>query len=165
MSCTVLIFVTLHVARQLELICSRPSNCLLLNPPDNSSDSDTILLDSLGGVSLSPTTALSEAAARSGYRAVVAIDFGTTYSGYAYSFSNHPEDISLMRTTNGGRYGGPSTHKIPTILLLNDKGGFHSFGHEAREAYHDLDEIQATKWLYFEKFKLELHTRKVTEFM
>ncbi len=111
---------------------------------------------------MAQTTPLSTAA-QAGYRAVVAIDFGTTYSGYAYSFSSHPEDIHLMRTTQGGRYSGStaSTHKIPTILLLNEKGGFHSFGQDAREAYHDLDEAEAKKWLYFEKFKLELHTRKV----
>ena len=93
---------------------------------------------------------------------MVAIDFGTTYSGYAYSFTNHPDDIHLMRSTQAGRYGSALTHKIPTILLLNDKGGFHSFGHEARDAYHDLDENEAKNWLYFEKFKLELHTRKVS---
>lgn len=127
---------------------------------DNSSDSDTIPLESLGGLSLSPASPSSEAA-RSGYRVVVAIDFGTTYSGYAYSFTNHPEDIHLMRSIQGGRYGSPSTHKIPTILLLNEKGRFHSFGHEAREAYHNLDENEAKNWFYFEKFKLELHTRKV----
>ena len=90
-------------------------------------------------------------------KVTVAIDFGTTYSGYAYAFSHNPDDIHLMRN---GQFGVP-THKVPTILLLNERAGFHSFGYEAREAYHDLDEMESQKWLYFEKFKMELHSRKV----
>ena len=36
-----------------------------------------------------------------GHLVVVAIDFGTTYSGYAYSFTNDPENISIMRKWEG----------------------------------------------------------------
>ncbi len=32
---------------------------------------------------------------------VVAIDFGTTYSGYAFSFAHDPEDIHVMRKWEG----------------------------------------------------------------
>ncbi len=32
---------------------------------------------------------------------VVAIDFGTTYSGYAFSFAHEPEDIHVMRKWEG----------------------------------------------------------------
>ena len=32
---------------------------------------------------------------------VVAIDFGTTYSGYAYSFTHEPENIHIMRKWEG----------------------------------------------------------------
>ena len=70
-------------------------------------------------------------------KVIVAIDFGTTYSGYAYAFANNPDDIHLMR--GAGQLGFP-THKVPTILLMNERAAFHSFGYEAREAYHDLDE-------------------------
>lgn len=93
-------------------------------------------------------------------KVVVAIDFGTTYSGYAYSLVTAPDEIFLMKRAQVGQYGAMN-HKIPTILLLNEHGGFHSFGFEAREAYHDLDETDSRKWLYFEKFKMELHSRKV----
>lgn len=65
-----------------------------------------------------------------------------------------------MMRAQMGQYGAMN-HKIPTILLLNEHGGFHSFGFEAREAYHDLEEEESTRWLYFEKFKMELHSRKV----
>ena len=92
---------------------------------------------------------------------VVAIDFGTTYSGYAYAFRSSPEEIHLMRNPEGGQAVGTVSYKIPTILLLNERGEFHSFGYEAREAYHDLDAEKSRKWLYLEKFKMELHSRKV----
>ncbi len=36
-----------------------------------------------------------------GYSVVVAIDFGTTYSGYAYSFTHDPENIHIMRKWEG----------------------------------------------------------------
>ena len=32
---------------------------------------------------------------------VVAIDFGTTYSGYAYSFTHDPENVHIMRKWEG----------------------------------------------------------------
>ncbi len=92
---------------------------------------------------------------------VVAIDFGTTYSGYAYAFTNNPDEVHLMRRSDPGQYGAMS-YKTPTILLLNEREGFHSFGYEARDAYHDLEEAESRKWLYFEKFKMELHSRKVS---
>lgn len=93
--------------------------------------------------------------------AVVAIDFGTTYSGYAYALRSSPEEIHLMRRPEGGQAAGTVSYKIPTVLLLNEQGEFHSFGYEARETYHDLDAEESRKWLYFEKFKMELHSRKV----
>ena len=35
------------------------------------------------------------------YTVVVAIDFGTTFSGYAYSFTHDPENIHIMRKWEG----------------------------------------------------------------
>ena len=94
-------------------------------------------------------------------RIVVAIDFGTTYSGYAYAFRQRPDEIHLMRRKETGQvFGGPS-HKIPTILLMDEREQFHSFGYEARDTYHDMGEEKSRNWLYFEKFKMELHSRKV----
>ena len=97
------------------------------------------------------------------YQVVVAIDFGTTYSGYAYAFRSSPEDIHLMRNPEGGQSVGAVSYKVPTILLLNEQGKFHSFGYEARETYHNLDAEESRKWFYFEKFKMELHSRKVNK--
>ena len=96
-------------------------------------------------------------------RIVVAIDFGTTYSGYAYAYRRKPDEIHLMRRNEAGQVGGPS-HKIPTILLMDEREQFHAFGYDARDAYHDMTEEESQKWLYFEKFKMELHSRKVSSY-
>lgn len=91
---------------------------------------------------------------------VAAIDFGTTYSGYAFSFTRDPESIHIMRKWEGGD-PGVTNHKTPTTLLLKPNGDFHSFGFGARDFYHDLEEGEAKKWLYFEKFKMTLHSSQV----
>ncbi|XP_015795733.1 uncharacterized protein LOC107372095 isoform X1 [Tetranychus urticae] len=89
---------------------------------------------------------------------VVAIDFGTTYSGYAFSFTRSPEAIHMMRKWDDSCDPDVNNHKTPTILLLNPGGEFHAFGAAAREAYHGLSSEEAKEWLYFEKFKMTLHT-------
>uniref|UniRef100_A0A803XVR7 Heat shock protein family A (Hsp70) member 12A n=1 Tax=Meleagris gallopavo TaxID=9103 RepID=A0A803XVR7_MELGA len=88
---------------------------------------------------------------------VVAIDFGTTSSGYAYSFTKEPECIHVMRRWEGGD-PGVSNQKTPTTILLTPERKFHSFGYAARDFYHDLDPSESKHWLYFEKFKMKLHT-------
>ena len=93
---------------------------------------------------------------------VAAIDFGTTYSGYAFSFVRDPDSIHMMRKWEGGD-PGVSNQKTPTTLLLKPNGEFHSFGFGARDHYHDLEEIEAKKWCYFEKFKMSLHSCQVSK--
>jgi len=87
---------------------------------------------------------------------VVAIDFGTTFSGYAFSFTRDPDSIHMMRKWEGGD-PGVINQKTPTTILLNPDGEFHSFGFTARDFYHDLDAVEASRWMYFEKFKMALH--------
>ena len=94
------------------------------------------------------------------YFVVVAIDFGTTFSGYAFAFTRDPESVHMMRRWEGGD-PGVTNQKTPTILLLKPDGSFHSFGFGARDFYHDLEPDVAKKWMYFEKFKMSLHTNKV----
>ena len=111
-----------------------------------------------------PTKVLNKTSAKlaagTHYTAVAAIDFGTTYSGYAYAFMKDPSNIHLMNQRSMRTRRGYGTQQ-PTALLLNERGEFHSFGYAAQEYYHDLDEREAVKWLYFEKFKMELHSRQV----
>ncbi|XP_044285491.1 heat shock 70 kDa protein 12B isoform X2 [Varanus komodoensis] len=91
------------------------------------------------------------------FSVVVAIDFGTTSSGYAFSFTSDPEAIHMMRKWEGGD-PGIAHQKTPTSLLLTPEGAFHSFGYTARDYYHDLDPDEARDWLYFEKFKMKIHS-------
>ena len=101
---------------------------------------------------------------------IVAIDFGTAFSGYAFCF---PQDVSaatsageplpsihVMRKWEGGDPGAVDM-KTPTILLLTPEGEFHSFGFTARDFYHDLSPSEARRWLYFDKFKMALHYNTV----
>eukprot|EP00918_Siedleckia_nematoides_P020086 GHVU01042803.1.p1 GENE.GHVU01042803.1~~GHVU01042803.1.p1 ORF type:complete len:676 (-),score=68.68 GHVU01042803.1:1207-3204(-) len=91
-----------------------------------------------------------------GHFVVVAIDFGTTFSGYAFSFTRDPDSIHMMRKWEGGD-PGVINQKTPTCLLLTPEGQFHSFGFTARDFFHDLDPQESKKWMYFEKFKMALH--------
>ncbi|XP_030581093.1 heat shock 70 kDa protein 12A isoform X4 [Archocentrus centrarchus] len=91
------------------------------------------------------------------FMVVVAIDFGTTSSGYAYAFAKEPECIHTMRRWEGGD-PGVSNQKTPTTILLTPDRKFHSFGYAARDFYHDLDPSESKHWLYLEKFKMKLHT-------
>jgi len=96
----------------------------------------------------------------SSHLVVVAIDFGTTYSGYAFSFAKDApsaaNQIHMMRRWEGGD-PGVVNQKTPTTILLTPSKQFHSFGFTARDFYHDLDQAEANRWLYFEKFKMKLH--------
>jgi len=94
---------------------------------------------------------------------VVAIDFGTTFSGYAFSFTRDASSVHMMRRWEGGD-PGVTNQKTPTTLLLKPDGTFHSFGFGARDFYHDLDVNDAKKWLYFDKFKMTLHASEVCIF-
>lgn len=81
---------------------------------------------------------------------VMAIDFGTTYSGYAYSFRSKKKDIF----TN---YWQKDQIKTPTIVLMDENKKFHSFGQEAKDKYLELIKSKDhMRWYYFENFKMKL---------
>ncbi|KAG5260874.1 hypothetical protein AALO_G00297520 [Alosa alosa] len=104
----------------------------------------------------SPRAELRPCVARP-FSVVVAIDFGTTSSGYAFSFADDPESIHMMRRWEGGD-PGVANQKSPTCLLVTPELRFHSFGFAARDSYHDLDPEEARHWLYFDKFKMKIHS-------
>lgn len=96
---------------------------------------------------------------------IIAIDFGTTYSGFGYVFPNASEDHVYV-FQKWGRGQGISYSKTPTALLLTEKGELHKFGHAAVETYgkQAMSQKDSKKLLYFEKFKLLLHSQKVSQF-
>lgn len=58
---------------------------------------------------------------------------------------------------------GVANQKSPTCLLLTPDLRFHSFGFAARDFYHDLDPEEARHWLYFDKFKMKIHSTSVSQ--
>lgn len=76
--------------------------------------------------------------------------------------SGSPDYLCLHRKWEGGD-PGVAHQKTPTCLLLTPEGIFHSFGYTARDYYHDLDPEEARDWLYFEKFKMKIHSATVSQ--
>ena len=95
------------------------------------------------------------------YMAVVAIDFGTTYSGFAFSFLHLEGEPGIHLNKEWGNEQGYQTAKAPTSVLLTADENFDKFGYEAAEAYAELDEEEAKQVYFFERFKMLLHHNKV----
>ncbi|KAL4230294.1 hypothetical protein ACF0H5_010678 [Mactra antiquata] len=96
---------------------------------------------------------------------VAAIDFGTTFSGYAYSFLSDFKTDPLKIHTQNWTTGSHSAHgmslKTSTCVLFNEKREFHSFGFEAEDVYTALAvEDQHHEWYYFKQFKMYLYQNK-----
>lgn len=98
---------------------------------------------------------------KSGKMVVAAIDFGTTFSGYAFSFNHdyesEPAKVSANTSWVAGSAGLMSL-KTPTVLLLDNNKKFVAFGYEAEERYGELAaEEKHKKHYYFRRFKMLLH--------
>ena len=75
------------------------------------------------------------------YLYVAAIDFGTTYSGYAFSLRDDFKKDPLNIVANQTWIAGSQKHvslKTPTCLLLDDKEELVSFGYEAENKYSNI---------------------------
>ena len=99
------------------------------------------------------------------YLFVAAIDFGTTYSGYAFSsrgdFKKDPLKIVANQAWNAGSHRHISL-KTPTCLLLDDKEELVSFGYEAENKYSDIViDRKKNEYLFFQRFKMKLYKNKV----
>lgn len=76
----------------------------------------------------------------SNYTTVAAIDFGTLYSGYAFSsiseFQNDPLNIHVNEIWGTGET--MLSIKSPKCILLNNNKELQSFGYEAEYMYDDI---------------------------
>ncbi|XP_063413407.1 heat shock 70 kDa protein 12A-like [Mytilus trossulus] len=98
---------------------------------------------------------------------VVAIDFGTTYSGYAFSTKSQPNSIY----TCDWRRSSLLSYKAPTSVLLNHKKEFLAFGYDAETKYmsslendsddEDSEEAKEAVYYYFRRFKMALYNESV----
>lgn len=159
--------VSKEMIRQQSTTSTTPTSPITPAAPRSASGASTGPLESPGvtpGSDLPAETAAFRSIDRplftTTHFVVAAIDFGTTMSGYAFSFVRDPSSIHMMRKWEGGD-PGIVNQKTPTTLLLNPEGDFHSFGFTARDYYHDLDSKEAKRWFYFEKFKMSLHYNAV----
>ncbi|XP_052248253.1 heat shock 70 kDa protein 12A-like [Dreissena polymorpha] len=90
---------------------------------------------------------------------VAAIDFGTSFSGYAWAFEYDPFTVYTKEWLGENMTSG--TEKAPTTVLVNPEGEFHSFGYEAEDEYAVLvDGEMFHNWYYFRNFKMKLYTNK-----
>ncbi|KAL5012752.1 hypothetical protein ScPMuIL_011303 [Solemya velum] len=99
---------------------------------------------------------------RSSKLLVAAVDFGTTFSGYAFSFRYEYETDPAKITGKiwQSRTGLLSSMKAPTCLLMKPNKSFAAFGYDAENEYSKLAlEGEHQKWYYFKRFKMLLHDR------
>ncbi|NXE20624.1 HS12B protein, partial [Ardeotis kori] len=85
---------------------------------------------------------------------VVAIDFGTSYSGYCFSLASGTNQI---RQVYWGTEHGLKTPKTPTCILFNQKQEFRKFGYDAVMKYKSLPSREADNWYFFQNFKMKLY--------
>ncbi|NWI43054.1 HS12B protein, partial [Picathartes gymnocephalus] len=85
---------------------------------------------------------------------VIAIDFGTSYSGYCFSLASGTDQI---RQVYWGTEHGLKTSKTPTSILFNQKQEFKYFGYDAVMKYKNLPSSQADSWYFFQNFKMQLY--------
>ncbi|KAI8489716.1 hypothetical protein Bbelb_326220 [Branchiostoma belcheri] len=93
------------------------------------------------------------------YMAVVAIDFGTTFSGFAFSFNHREGERGILVNNPWGNDQGFQSLKTPTCLLLDPEQCFHSFGFDAVEKYAQLAETRDREFYFFDHFKMELYKK------
>lgn len=94
---------------------------------------------------------------------VAAIDFGTTYSGYAYASVKDLKDDTGKIVTNIWNSGSYMSQKAPTCILLNPDQEFDCFGYDAETKYSQMageDEEDYKDWYYFYRFKMSLYNNR-----
>jgi molecular chaperone DnaK (HSP70) len=91
----------------------------------------------------------------SNYTLVIAIDFGTTRSGYYFAFTAESPQIVYA---NSKWRGAPEGEKTLTELLLKKDREFVAFGYEARNKYASISDKE--NYLYFSNFKMVLHDKE-----
>lgn len=97
---------------------------------------------------------------------VAAIDFGTTHSGYAYSFIHDykKDPLKISTKTNWMAVSrGLVSLKAPTCVLLSPRQEFMAFGYEAEDLYSELALDEKHYGYYFFKgFKMVLFKKGVS---
>ncbi|GLD68507.1 heat shock 70 kDa protein 12A-like protein [Lates japonicus] len=93
---------------------------------------------------------------------IIAIDFGTAYSGYAFSLTPRDKEIDPV-LKRWGKEHGLDTPKTPTCILFSEDEKFSKFGYEAKTAYINMRGEDATKHYFFEAFKMALYGKTLNK--
>ena len=103
---------------------------------------------------------------------VAAIDFGTTYSGFAFSQRSSWENVHFQTCSSGDFL----SRKEPSVLLLNPDKSFKAFGYNAETTYmemtkqrnlesditsQEIPEKDWRKYYYFSRLKMLLYENEV----
>ncbi|KAK7878431.1 hypothetical protein WMY93_034325 [Mugilogobius chulae] len=86
---------------------------------------------------------------------IVAIDFGTAYSGYAYSLTQE-----VLRGKRWEQKSGADTPKTPTCVLFDEDQSFVEFGYKARDRYYEISK-NTNNYYYFKDFKMQLYKKGI----
>ncbi|XP_076117720.1 heat shock 70 kDa protein 12A-like [Mytilus galloprovincialis] len=90
---------------------------------------------------------------------VAAIDFGTTFSGYAFSFRHDYEADKLKISTNLWPHNSGLSTKAPSAVLIGPDRQVVAFGYDAQKKYADILETDnGAEYMFFQKFKMILYT-------
>lgn len=87
---------------------------------------------------------------------IIAIDFGTAFSGYAFNVTPSQEQID-PHLKMWGEEVGLQTPKTPTCILFDEHEEFVSFGYEAKQVYLRMCGEDARTHFFFEHFKMSLY--------
>lgn len=104
---------------------------------------------------------------RKDYLLVGAIDFGTTFSGYAFStrhnFLKDPRNLGNISIKHWvDPLSSMMYYKTPTCILFTEEKIFDKFGFEAEAKYLDLIlDNDHENWYFFRRFKMSLYAIQV----
>ncbi|XP_061163834.1 uncharacterized protein LOC133172983 [Saccostrea echinata] len=97
------------------------------------------------------------------WQVVAAIDFGTAYSGFAFSMRDNQFDVvaGKWKTHSSDLLESPKT---PTSLLLTSNNEFVAFGYEAEKQFRELvEEDKHRDFRFFNHFKMVLFRGKILD--
>ncbi|XP_048728151.2 heat shock 70 kDa protein 12B-like isoform X2 [Ostrea edulis] len=93
---------------------------------------------------------------------VAAIDFGTTFSGYAFAMRDDldRDPPKIFAPHWNAPDGGLISFKTPTTVLLNKEEKLEEFGFDAESRYAELaEEGEHEDYFYFRRFKMMLYDK------
>ena len=94
------------------------------------------------------------------YTHYIAIDFGTTGSGFAYATRANLKKVRVFNQWPGLK---PEDYKTPTVLLIDPDKNLEAFGQEAVNKYYDKKSLRHpdrfNDYYFFRNFKMVLYNQ------